>query len=90
MGTWYTEEGEDSRLDYTIILRKSGLTVRTFDYIDWKREIITRVKWDGQVLQFHSQRPGRIGQIQVRSLSKDQAEFVFTFTEREILKKKTE
>ncbi len=88
VGTWYTDEGEDFRIDYTILQRKSGVTVRARDYWDLENERITRVKWNGQILQFQSERSGRIGRIQVRSLTQETAEFLFTFTDRSIWKKR--
>ena len=90
VGTWYTDDGEDFRVDYTIKLEKSGVSVKACDWGDGEWEAISKVTWDGQVLNFESEHPGRIGKVQVRSLSEEKAKFIFTFTYREIWKKKTE
>lgn len=90
VGTWYADDGEDFRVDYTINLQKSGFSVKACDWGDGEWESISKVVWDGQILNFESEHPGRIGKVQVRSFSEEKAKFIFTFTYREIWKKKAE
>ena len=81
-----TESCDFIHTEYTISVVEGQFRVTGVDPIDHEDFIIYDVGYDGESIHFVSLMPstGRTGRNWMRIIDKDQVEFRFTFTEREV------
>jgi hypothetical protein len=92
-GTWRaTDDGGDEylRAEYSVKAANGQFHVSAIDRSDNERFVITDVNWDGEWLSFSSFVPSteRRGQSRIRYLDTHEIEFFFTFTVREVWRKR--
>jgi hypothetical protein len=91
-GTWVasSDDTDDYGAEYSITVVDGHFQVAGVDLADDEQFAIADVHWDGEWLTFTSFMPStqRRGHSRMRCLDTGKAEFLFTFTVREIWSKK--
>jgi|WetSurMetagenome_2_1015567.scaffolds.fasta_scaffold00201_7 hypothetical protein len=94
IGKWvHIEEWDtdDWMSEYDISGTENNIIIKAKDHNDGEEYEISNIKWNGQVLEFVSVMPstGRKGINKFRIKSENELESEFTFTEYDIMKRKT-
>jgi hypothetical protein len=92
-GTWYdhSQDTDDYvRAEYTVTAVDGQFQVSAVDRSDHEAFVISDVCWDGEWLSFTSFMPStrRRGHNRMRYLDTHEIEFLFTFTVREVWRRK--
>lgn len=91
VGTWHGQEETLSSVDYTVSFENGAYSVSAIDTYDDEPGQIYDVKWDDQncALLFccYWESSGRFAKCKLSSISDDKAEFVYQYTDHEILVK---
>jgi hypothetical protein len=92
-GVWHDDslDTEDYyRSEYSISAIDGRFHVSGVDRSDGEEFIISDIRWDGEWLSFKSLMPStqRRGENRMRLLDTNEIEFLFTFTSREVWKRK--
>jgi hypothetical protein len=92
-GTWVapSEDTDDYlRAEYRITATNGEFQISAVDRGDDEQFVISDIQWDGEWLSFTSYMPStqRQGQNRMRYIDTNEIEFLFTFTVRELWRRK--
>jgi hypothetical protein len=92
IGTWVTDDEYGSEVEYTIAPAADGFAVTATTTYDGEFAEIYDVKWDGDQLAFSAywNSSGRFCKGRFLLLSENRVEFTFTYTDHEVLHRKTQ
>jgi hypothetical protein len=80
-----------SDVEYIVSSKGVGFAVRAIDRQDGEEADVFETKWDGWILTFaaHWNSTGRFARCRFLALSPDRVEFIYTYTDHEMLQRKS-
>ena len=91
VGTWASADEFTSNVEYIVTSKGDGFAVRAVDRQDSEEADIFEIKWDGEILTFAAlwNSTGRFVRCRFLAQSRGHVEFAFTYTDHELLHRKS-
>lgn len=91
VGTWASADEFSSEVEYIVTSKGDEFAVHAVDRQDSEEAEIFEVKWDGETLTFAAlwNSTGRFARCRFLVQSRDHVEFTYTYTDHELLHRKS-